>query len=92
MTDTTRRPRIAAAFARVRDAGTALRLAAGLSERVDYTVREIRTERGEVDLVIVEAECDEGPTCDKVETIFAGSHGVPISTEALAGEPGDYFA
>ena len=76
-----KRPRIAAAFARERDARAALRLAGGLGEPVDYSIRHVLDEHGEVDLVILEAECDEQPTCDKVGTIFAGAHGIAIQSE-----------
>lgn len=87
-----RRPRRSIAFARERDADAALRLVGGLTEHVEYGMSHVRNERDAVELVIVEAVCEEEPTCDKVETIFAGSRGIVMPADERPAEAaGDYF-
>ncbi len=79
-------PRVAAAFSGERDAALALRLASSaIEDSVEFVLRRVFNDRGEVELVIIEAGCERQDVCDRVMTVMTGAHGVPIPVEFAAG-------
>jgi hypothetical protein len=80
------RRRVAAAFAGERDAAYAIRLTAtAIGEPVDYALRRVVSERGEVDMVVLEATCSCAAVGERVLTVMQGAHGVPIPIDTLDG-------
>ncbi len=83
---------VAAAFAQERDAGYAMRLIASIADRdIRYTLRRVIGERGEVQVVVLEATAPNAALGERLETAMLGAHGVlvppdvPAATVARAG-------
>lgn len=73
-----------AAFAQERDAAIAIRMIASAVEAaVTCTVRPIFGERGDVQMVVLEATFDDPGLLPRLETIARGAHGVPLRPEPI---------
>jgi hypothetical protein len=78
---------VAAAFAQERDADYAVGLIASSPDLdVRFTRRSVIGERGEVQMVILEATLGDPSHAGRVATCMAGAHGVRITPEPGAGE------
>lgn len=76
---------IAAAFASERDASYAMRLIASIADHdIRYTLRRVLGERGDVQMVVLEATAPETDLAERLETAMLGAHGILIPPEALA--------
>ena len=74
--------KVAAAFARERDAGYAIGLISSSPEiKVRFTQREVIGERGDVQMVILEVTLADPTQASRVETCLVGAHGVRIQPE-----------
>lgn len=70
---------IAAAFAHDRDARYAIDLIASSPEiDAQFTRRNVLGERGDVQMVVLEATVSNPAQVSRVETCMVGAHGVPI--------------
>jgi hypothetical protein len=71
---------VAAAFAQERDASYAMRLIASIASlEIRLTLRRVLGERGDVQMVVLEASVPDGAIGERVETAMLGAHGVLIS-------------
>jgi hypothetical protein len=71
-----------AAFAGERDAHLAMRLIAMSPEIVvGFTMRQVYGERGELQMVLLEATLADADQASRVETLMAGAHGVRIPSD-----------
>jgi hypothetical protein len=76
---------IAAAFANERDASYAMRLIASIADHdIRYTLRRVLGERGDVQMVVLEATVPEADLAERLETAMLGAHGILIPPDALA--------
>jgi len=76
---------VAAAFADERAASYAVKLITS-SPEIDarFTLRRVRSERDEVQMVVLEASLTDPAQVDRVETCMAGAHGSIIPAEVVA--------
>jgi hypothetical protein len=75
---------VAAAFAQERDASYALRLLASIaSDEIRYTLRRVVGERGDLQMVVLEAALPSEELASRAETAMLGAHGVIIPAETL---------
>lgn len=78
---------VTAAFARERDAGYAVGLIASATDiDVRFTRRNVLNERGEVEMVVLEATLADPTQSGRVATCMVGAHGVRIQPEGAAAE------
>lgn len=76
---------VTAAFAQQRDAGYAIGLIASSPDlEVRFTRREVVGERGEVQMVVLEATLADPTQASRVASCMVGAHGVRIQTEGAA--------
>ena len=76
---------VAGAFAKERDASYAMRLITSIADHdIRYTLRRVMGERGDVQMVVLEATVPDAVVGDRVETAMLGAHGILIPPEALA--------
>ena len=76
---------VAGAFAKERDASYAMRLISSIADHdIRYTLRRVIGERGDVQMVVLEASVTDAVLGDRVETAMLGAHGILIPPEALA--------
>lgn len=76
---------VAGAFAKERDASYAMRLISSIADHdIRYTLRRVLGERGDVQMVVLEASVPDAVLGDRVETAMLGAHGILIPPEALA--------
>jgi hypothetical protein len=74
---------VAAAFAHDRDADRAMRMIAMFPEiPVSFHKRDVIGERGDVQMVVLEATVDDATQADRVEKCMLGAHGVRIPFDA----------
>lgn len=79
---------VAAAFAQRRDADYAIGLiASAVDDPVSFTIRQIVGERGEVQMVVLEASCSQPSIAERLLTLMRGAHGVQIPVETLVAVP-----
>jgi hypothetical protein len=77
---------VTAAFAQGRDAGYAIGLIASSPDiKVRVTRREVIGERGEVQLVVLEATLADPSQAGRVASCMVGAHGVRIQPEGQTG-------
>jgi hypothetical protein len=78
---------VTAAFALERDAGYAIHL---ISQSPEIVVRFVRRnvigERGEIQMVVLEATLPDSTHAERVETCMVGAHGVRITPEGTAAQ------
>jgi hypothetical protein len=76
------RPTVAAAFARERDAEYAMRMiASAVDAHIEFTMRNVLGEDGDVQLVVLEATFDDPAFEARIVTVMVGSHGVIVPSE-----------
>lgn len=76
---------VAAAFARERDAGYAMRLIAStVTDPVSFTIRQVVGEAGEVQMVVLEASCALPSIAERLLTVMRGAHGIQVPVATLA--------
>jgi hypothetical protein len=74
--------KVSAAFAQPRDASSAIGLLGSSPEiKVRLTRRDVIGERGDVQMVILEATLADPSQASRVETCMVGAHGVRIQPE-----------
>jgi hypothetical protein len=84
---------VSAAFASERDAAYAASLIAQSPELVvRYVRRTILSERGDVQMVILEATLADPANAERVETCMAGAHGVRITSDGEVAQSTGYYA
>lgn len=71
-------PRVAAAFATQRDAEYAVKLAAGIQPQLTFELKPVRNEKGETQMVVLEATCPDPEVCARVVTLMRGAHGIQV--------------
>lgn len=78
---------VVAAFAQERDAGYAVSLIASAPDiQARFSRRSIIGERGEVQMVVLEATLADPSQSDRVASCMAGAHGVRIQPEPATAE------
>jgi len=75
---------VAAAFADEREASYAVRLISA-SPEIDarFTLRQVRSERDELQLVVLEVTVTDPRLRDRLETCMEGAHGAVIPTDVV---------
>ncbi len=75
---------VAAAFAQERDASYAMRLISSIADHdIRYTLRRVIGERGDLQMVVLEATVLDAAIAERVETAMLGAHGVLVPPAAL---------
>ena len=78
---------VTAAFAQERDAGYAVALIASAADiDVRFVRRAVLSERGEVQMIILEATLTDPSHSDRVASCMTGAHGVRIQPKDDAAE------
>ena len=78
------RPTVVAAFAHEGGAAYARRLIGGAIDiSVSYTMRNVIGERGDVDMVVLEATLTDAGQAGRVETLMTGANGIVIRGEVV---------
>jgi hypothetical protein len=76
---------VAAAFAQERDASYAMHLIASIASLdIRYTIRRVLGERGDLQMVVLEASVPDAGLGERVETAMLGAHGVLIPSDVPA--------
>lgn len=74
---------VAAAFAHERDAAYAVRLISSFAGDVRFTLRRVLGERGDVEMVVLEATLACQDMVARVGTVMQGTHGVLVPPEVI---------
>jgi hypothetical protein len=76
---------VSGAFAVERDASYAMRLISSIADHdIRYTLRRVIGERGDVQMVVLEATVPNEALKERVETAMQGAHGVIVPPEVIA--------
>lgn len=76
--------RVAAAFALERDASRAMGLiASALDEPVNYTLRRVTGENGDVQMVVLQASSAQPGIAARLLTMMRGANGIQVPVEGL---------